>query len=55
MIRFFVGIIITFGAAGGVEVDNATLLEGVLLACVGIALMAWPVIDGTIVDGELKK
>jgi len=42
-IRIVLGLLITMGAVGGMDMDTATLTEGVSLALVGLALMAWGV------------
>lgn len=42
-IRILLGILIVFGAVGGMEHETASLLEGSLLAVVGLACMAWGV------------
>ncbi len=39
-IRTIVGLLITFGAVGGIETDSATLLQGTMMALVGLAVMA---------------
>lgn len=40
-IRFFLGMLIAFGAVGGIEnsMNNSELLQATLVAFVGIALM----------------
>jgi hypothetical protein len=38
-IRTFVGLFIVFGAVGGLDTGSATLLQGTLLAVVGLGLM----------------
>jgi hypothetical protein len=38
-IRTFVGFFIVFGAVGGLDTGSATLLQGTLLAVVGLGLM----------------
>jgi hypothetical protein len=38
-IRFFLGILITAGAVGGIETESASLLQGTLIAMVGLAIM----------------
>ena len=38
-IRFFLGLLITAGAVGGIEHETATLLQGTLFAMVGLAIM----------------
>jgi hypothetical protein len=37
-IRFFLGLLIVFGSVGGIETEAATLLQGSLLAIIGIAI-----------------
>ena len=40
-IRMFVGLVVTMGAAGGLDnATNAQLLPCIALACVGLAVMA---------------
>lgn len=48
MIRLIIGLLVVMGGVGGIEMDTATLLQGVALSIVGLALMAWPVFDGSI-------
>jgi len=38
-IRFFVGLLVTFGAVGGMESPDSNLLVGVAIAAVGLAVM----------------
>ncbi|MFZ9454937.1 MAG: hypothetical protein ACO27Q_06880 [Bacteroidia bacterium] len=40
MIRFFFGFMLVFGAVGGLD-NNQSLLACVLVALVGLGLMAW--------------
>lgn len=48
MIRLIVGFFIAYGAVGTLETEpSASLLSYALLALVGLAIAAWPVIDGT--------
>lgn len=47
MIRFGLGFLLMIGAVGGLENTNTDLLLGFLLAMTGTAIMAWPVLDGT--------
>ena len=35
-----VGFMLTFGAVGGIEQETATLLDGTLLAVIGLGIMA---------------
>jgi hypothetical protein len=42
-IRILLGILVVFGAVGGMEHETASLLEGSLAAVVGLAIMAWGV------------
>jgi len=56
MIRFITGLFIVFGAVGGMDADpHASLLTGMLLAFAGLALMAWPILDGSVVDPQLRR
>jgi hypothetical protein len=38
-IRFILGMLITLGAVGGIEAESATMLQGVVAAVVGLAIM----------------
>jgi hypothetical protein len=38
-IRIIVGFLITYGSVGGIETGTASLIQGMLLAAVGLALM----------------
>ena len=38
-IRFFIGLLLVSGSVGGVETESASLLEGILLSAVGLAIM----------------
>ena len=40
MIRFFIGLIVTMGAMGGMDSPENSLIACVALACVGLSLMA---------------
>ena len=42
-IRILIGLLIVFGAVGGMEHETATLLEGSLLSVLGLGIMAWGV------------
>ena len=44
-IRLVVGLLVVMGAVGGLDADTATLLQGMSLSAVGLALMAWGVVD----------
>ncbi len=56
MIRFIVGLMVVYGAVGTLDVDpNASLLAQSLLAIAGLALMAWPIMDGKLVDPALRS
>lgn len=56
MIRFALGFFLVYGAVGTLDFDpNASLLTGMGLAVLGLALMAWPVLDETLVDPELRS
>lgn len=41
MIRFMLGLLLVYGAVGGLEMETATLAEGTGLALLGFALMIW--------------
>lgn len=38
-IRFFAGLLIVAGSVGGVEIESASLLQGILFASLGLAIM----------------
>jgi len=38
-IRTLVGLLIVFGAVGGIDAESATLLEGFLLSLIGLGIM----------------
>jgi hypothetical protein len=38
-IRFFAGLLITAGAVGGIETETATLLQGTIVAAIGLVIM----------------
>ena len=40
MIRFFIGLIVTMGAMGGMDDPANNLLACVAIACTGLAVMA---------------
>jgi hypothetical protein len=42
-IRIVAGLLITMGAVGGMDADTATLSQGMSLAALGLALLAWGV------------
>lgn len=44
-IRLVMGLLITMGAVGGMDMGTATLAQGTSLAALGLALMAWAVRD----------
>lgn len=52
MIRFITGLLVVMGAMGGMEVDGSSVFVGMSLAAVGLILMAWPVVDGTVNRNE---
>lgn len=55
MIRFIVGLMVVYGAVGTLDADpNASLLAQSLLAIAGLALMAWPIMDGKLVDPAIR-
>lgn len=43
-IRILLGMLIVFGAVGGMEHETATLTEGMLLSILGLAIMGWGVV-----------
>lgn len=48
MIRLCLGLLFVFGAVGSVETDpSASLFYYMMVASIGLALMFWPVADGT--------
>lgn len=48
MIRLFAGLILVMGGVGGIEDIASPVLPGLLIATLGLVLMAWPIIDGTV-------
>lgn len=48
MIRLFVGFMMMFGAVGGMEHGDATLLQGIISGAIGAAIAYWPIADGTV-------
>lgn len=42
-IRILLGLLIVMGAVGGMEMETATMGEGILLALGGLGIMAWGV------------
>jgi len=44
-IRLVVGLLVVFGAVGGMDADTATVAQGLGLSAVGLLLMAWGVAD----------
>ena len=65
MIRFFMGFILTAGSVGRedfyvqclqasdcVAGSPPSLLVTLLLACIGLSIMIWPVVDGTMSQYE---
>lgn len=49
MIRLLFGFLMLYGSVGTLEVDPyAPLLPSVLWAIVGLSILAWPVLDGTL-------
>lgn len=51
MIRLVVGFFIMYGAVGSLDVDpTASMLNYTLLAVLGLAIAAWPVLDGTVTE-----
>lgn len=55
MIRLIIGLIVVLGAVGGLEQDTATFFEATMFALVGLSLMAWPIVDGTVNDEEFMS
>ena len=48
MIRFLLGFLFVMGAAGTLETNpSASLLDYSIISAIGLALMYWPVSDGT--------
>lgn len=52
MIRFFSGVLFSFGAAGGFEIGTLSFGGALLTAIIGAFLFTWPMLDGTI-QGDL--
>jgi hypothetical protein len=48
MIRFITGLLLVMGAMGGLEHENASIMTGMAIAALGLILMAWTVVDGTV-------
>jgi len=49
MIRFIVGLVLMFGVAGRSDNDATFgLLPLIMYSMVALALIAWPVVDGTL-------
>ena len=44
MIRFIFGLLVTMGATGGLD-NNGDILQCVLMAIIGLSIMAWGVFD----------
>jgi len=56
MIRFMTGLFVVMGAVGTLDSEpTASLLNYTLLAFAGLALMAWPILDGKLVDPDLRR
>lgn len=48
MIRFVLGLLFVFGAVGMDESDpNSSFVSFVIAGCIGLALMYWPITDGS--------
>jgi hypothetical protein len=52
-IRIIVGFLITYGSVGGIETGTASLIQGMLLAAVGLALMYYGAMAAT--KGQLMR
>lgn len=48
MIRFVAGLLLLLGAMGGLENGNAGFMTAIAIAALGLILMAWTVVDGTV-------
>lgn len=48
MIRLLVGFMMMFGAVGGMEHGDTTLLQGTIAAAIGAVIAIWPIADGTV-------
>jgi hypothetical protein len=48
MIRFVTGLLVVLGAMGGMEVDGSSVFVGMAVAALGLIMMAWPIVDGTV-------
>ena len=48
MIRFVTGLLVVMGAMGGMEVDGSSVFVGTAIAALGLLMMAWPIVDGTV-------
>ena len=48
MIRFVTGLLVVMGAMGGMELENSSVFVGTAVAALGLLMMAWPIVDGTV-------
>lgn len=48
MIRFVTGLLVVMGAMGGMELENSSVFIGMAVAALGLLMMAWPIVDGTV-------
>jgi len=48
MIRFVTGLLVVMGAMGGMEVEGSSVFVGMAVAALGLIMMAWPIVDGTV-------
>ena len=44
MIRFIFGLIVTLGATGGLD-NGGDILQCVMMAIIGLSIMAWGIFD----------
>ena len=43
MTRFIIGLLLVFGAVGGMDVETAHIVQCVAVALVGLSLMWWAI------------
>ena len=48
MIRLLFGLVVVSGAASTLETGSASILQCVIASTIGLAIMYWPIGDGTI-------
>jgi len=43
MIRFIIGLLLIFGAVGGMDADTAPIVQCAVIALAGVSLMWWAI------------